>query len=64
MAGIGHVGVIGADLLGAFMAGRAPRAAGVHAVTTLAARWNLRPEAATDLPTLAARLAPLGAQTA
>jgi 2-polyprenyl-6-methoxyphenol hydroxylase-like FAD-dependent oxidoreductase len=52
------------DLFDAFMARRGPRAGRVHAVTTQAARWDLRPEPATDLPALAARLAPLVAQPA
>lgn len=47
------------DLLAAFMARRAERARQVHAVVTQAAHWDLRPEPATDLPALAARLAPL-----
>ncbi|MBL8303470.1 MAG: hypothetical protein JNM26_11930, partial [Ideonella sp.] len=46
-------------LLAAFMARRAERARQVHAVVTQAAHWDLRPEPATDLPALAARLAPL-----
>jgi 2-polyprenyl-6-methoxyphenol hydroxylase-like FAD-dependent oxidoreductase len=52
------------DLLDAFMARRGERAQRVHAVVTQAARWDLRPEAATDLPALAAQLAPLVAQPA
>lgn len=51
-----------AVLFDEFMARRGARAAGVLAVTTQAARWDLRPEAATDLPALAARLAPLVAR--
>jgi 2-polyprenyl-6-methoxyphenol hydroxylase-like FAD-dependent oxidoreductase len=47
------------DLLDAFMARRGERARRVHAVVTQAARWDLRPEPATDLPALAAQLAPL-----
>jgi 2-polyprenyl-6-methoxyphenol hydroxylase-like FAD-dependent oxidoreductase len=47
------------DLLEAFMARRGERARRVHVVVTQAARWDLRPEAATDLPALAAQLAPL-----
>jgi len=52
------------DLLDAFMARRGERARQVHAVVTQAARWDLRPEASTDLPALVAQLAPLVAQPA
>ena len=48
-----------AALPAAFMARRAGRARQVHAVVTQAAHWDLRPDATTDLPALAARLAPL-----
>jgi 2-polyprenyl-6-methoxyphenol hydroxylase-like FAD-dependent oxidoreductase len=51
-------------LLSGFMARRGERARQVHAIATQAARWDLRPEAATDLPALAAQLAPLVAQPA
>jgi len=51
-------------LLDRFMARRAERARQVHALVTQAARWDLRPEAATDLPALTERLAPLVAQPA
>ncbi len=47
------------EMLQAFMARRGERARQVHAVATQAARWDLRPEAATDLPALAAQLAQL-----
>ncbi len=47
------------DLLAAFEARRADRAAQVYAVTTQAARWDLNPEPSTDLPALASRLKPL-----
>lgn len=53
-----------ARLLDAFMSRRGWRARQVHALTTQAARWDLRPEAATDLLSLANRLAPLLAQPA
>jgi len=49
-------------LLDAFMARRGGRARRVHAVTIQAARWQLRPEAATDLRTLAKDLEPLVAE--
>ena len=52
------------ELLDAFMARRGERARRVHAVVTQAARWDLRPEAATDMPALAAQLAPLVAEPA
>ena len=52
------------DLLDAFMARRGKRARQVHTVVTQAARWDLRPEAATDLPALAARLAALVSEPA
>lgn len=52
------------ELLAAFMARRAERARQVHAVVIQAARWDLRPEPATDLPALAARLARLIAEPA
>jgi 2-polyprenyl-6-methoxyphenol hydroxylase-like FAD-dependent oxidoreductase len=51
-------------LLEGFMARRGKRARQVHAIATQAARWDLRPEASTDLPALAERLAPLVAQPA
>jgi 2-polyprenyl-6-methoxyphenol hydroxylase-like FAD-dependent oxidoreductase len=51
-------------LLEAFMARRGERARSVHAVVTQAARWDLRPEAETDLPALAASLAPIVEQRA
>jgi 2-polyprenyl-6-methoxyphenol hydroxylase-like FAD-dependent oxidoreductase len=47
------------DLLGAFEARRADRAARVYAVAAQAARWDLKPEPSTDLPALALRLKPL-----
>lgn len=47
------------DLLGAFEARRADRAARVYAVATQAARWDLKPEPSTDLAALALRLKPL-----
>ena len=53
-----------ADLLQAFMARRGPRAGAVQALVTQAALWDLQPESRTDLPALAARLAPLLAQPA
>jgi 2-polyprenyl-6-methoxyphenol hydroxylase-like FAD-dependent oxidoreductase len=51
-------------LLERFMARRGERARQVHAIATQAARWDLRPEASTDLPGLAEQLAPLVAQPA
>jgi 2-polyprenyl-6-methoxyphenol hydroxylase-like FAD-dependent oxidoreductase len=51
-------------LLAGFMSRRGDRARQVHAIATQAARWDLRPEASTDLPGLAAQLAPLVAQPA
>jgi 2-polyprenyl-6-methoxyphenol hydroxylase-like FAD-dependent oxidoreductase len=51
-------------LLEDFMARRGERARQVHAIATQAARWDLRPEASTDLPALAEQLAPLVAQAA
>lgn len=51
-------------LLEGFMARRGERARQVHAIATQAARWDLRPEAATDLPALAEQLAPLVATPA
>jgi salicylate hydroxylase len=51
-------------LLDAFMSRRGQRARQVHALTTQAARWDLRPEASTDLRALADKLAPLFAQPA
>lgn len=46
-------------LLSAFESRRADRAARVYAVTTQAARWDLKPEPSTDLPALALQLKPL-----
>lgn len=46
-------------LLDAFTARRGERARQVHAVTTQATRWQLQPEAGTDLRALARQLAPL-----
>ncbi|MBP6900135.1 MAG: hypothetical protein KBC73_08610 [Burkholderiaceae bacterium] len=51
-------------LLQAFNQRRGPRARQLHALTNQAALWDLQPEAATDLPALAERLAPLVAQPA
>jgi 2-polyprenyl-6-methoxyphenol hydroxylase-like FAD-dependent oxidoreductase len=51
-------------LLDAFMARRGERARQIHAIATQAARWDLRPEASTDLPALAEQLAPLVAKPA
>jgi 2-polyprenyl-6-methoxyphenol hydroxylase-like FAD-dependent oxidoreductase len=51
-------------LLEGFMARRGERARQIHAIATQAARWDLRPEASTDLPALAEQLAPLVAQPA
>ncbi len=48
-----------AELLARFMARRADRAAGVHAIALQAARWDLNPEPSTDLLALARRLAPI-----
>lgn len=50
-------------LLEAFAERRAERARGVHAVTTQAARWDLRPDADTDLRALVERLARLVARS-
>lgn len=47
------------ELFTRFMQRRAARAERVHAVTTQAARWDLRPEPATDLTALARQLAPI-----
>ncbi|MBI5717209.1 MAG: NAD(P)-binding protein [Burkholderiales bacterium] len=47
------------ELLQAFMRRRGERTRRVHAVTTQAARWNLRPQASTDLQALAEQLGPL-----
>lgn len=47
------------ELLAAFQARRADRAAQVYAVAAQAARWDLKPEPSTDLPALAQRLKPL-----
>jgi 2-polyprenyl-6-methoxyphenol hydroxylase-like FAD-dependent oxidoreductase len=44
------------DLLQRFVARRVPRAGQVHAITTQAAQWDLRPDAHTDLRRLAAML--------
>lgn len=44
------------DLLQRFMVRRAPRAEKVHAITTQAARWDLRPDPQTDLLSLSAVL--------
>jgi hypothetical protein len=52
------------ELLHAFMARRGQRATHVHAATTQAARWDLRPDATTDLAALGARLAPMVEQPA
>lgn len=46
-------------LLAGFMARRGERTKQVHAVTTQAAMWDLRPDASTDLPNLAAQLSRL-----
>ena len=51
-------------LLDTFMSRRGSRARQIHALTTQAAHWDLRPEAATDLRALTDRLAPLLAQAA
>jgi len=51
-------------LLEGFMARRGERARQVHAIATQAARWDLHPEASTDLPGLAEQLAPLVARPA
>jgi 2-polyprenyl-6-methoxyphenol hydroxylase-like FAD-dependent oxidoreductase len=51
-------------LLAAFMRRRGERARGVYALATQAARWQQKPEAATDLPALAARLQQLVAAPA
>jgi 2-polyprenyl-6-methoxyphenol hydroxylase-like FAD-dependent oxidoreductase len=51
-------------LLQAFTQRRGPRARAVHALTVQAARWDLQPRADTDLPALAAQLAPLVATAA
>lgn len=51
-------------LLQAFNQRRGPRARQLHALTRQAAQWDLQPEATTDLPALAERLAPLVAQPA
>jgi 2-polyprenyl-6-methoxyphenol hydroxylase-like FAD-dependent oxidoreductase len=51
-------------LLRAFMARRAERARQVHAVASQAARWDVHPEASTDLRALAARLDPIVSQPA
>jgi 2-polyprenyl-6-methoxyphenol hydroxylase-like FAD-dependent oxidoreductase len=51
-------------LLERFMSRRGERARQVHALVTQAARWDLQPEASTDLPALAERLAPLIARPA
>lgn len=51
-------------LLEAFSARRGARARKVNAVTTQAAQWQLRPEAATDLRALAGQLEPLVAEPA
>lgn len=52
------------ELFVRFMARRAGRAARVHALTTQAARWDLTPEPATDLSSLARQLTPLVEQPA
>jgi hypothetical protein len=46
------------------MARRGARTRQIHALTTQAARWDMRPEAATDLRALAHRLAHVLAQPA
>jgi 2-polyprenyl-6-methoxyphenol hydroxylase-like FAD-dependent oxidoreductase len=51
-------------LLSAFMARRGARARSVHQLAAQAARWQLKPEADTDLPALAARLQHLVAEPA
>jgi len=66
--------VVLGDLLGAglprellfarFDARRRERAASVHAVATQAARWDMKPEASTDLRALAQQLAPIVAHPA
>ena len=50
-------------LLDHFATRRGERAHCVHAVTTQAARWDLRPDAGTDLRALVERLAPLVARS-
>lgn len=50
-------------LLADFASRRGERARCVHAVTTQAARWDLRPDAGTDLRALVERLAPLVARS-
>ena len=50
-------------LLDHFVSRRGERAHCVHAVTTQAARWDLRPDAGTDLRALVERLAPLVASS-
>lgn len=52
------------ELLQAFTQRRADRAREVHALVTQAARWDLHPEAGTDLQALAERLAPVLARAA
>jgi hypothetical protein len=51
-------------LLKAFMARRGERARAVHDLAVQAARWQRKPEAATDLPALAAKLQRLVAEPA
>jgi 2-polyprenyl-6-methoxyphenol hydroxylase-like FAD-dependent oxidoreductase len=53
-----------AALLAAFMARRGERARTVHALTGQAARWQIRPEASTDLHRLMQLLAPAVAEPA
>jgi 2-polyprenyl-6-methoxyphenol hydroxylase-like FAD-dependent oxidoreductase len=52
-------GLARSDLLTRFMSRRAERAALAHAVATQAAHWDMHPDASTDLPALARRLAPI-----
>jgi 2-polyprenyl-6-methoxyphenol hydroxylase-like FAD-dependent oxidoreductase len=47
------------ELLTRFMSRRAERAALAHAVATQAAHWDMHPDASTNLPALARRLAPI-----
>lgn len=54
-----HAGLERSELLARFAARRGERAARVHAIASQAARWDLRPEPATDIAALAHRLAPI-----
>jgi 2-polyprenyl-6-methoxyphenol hydroxylase-like FAD-dependent oxidoreductase len=53
-----------AQLLSSFMARRGARARSVHRLASQAARWQLKPEAETDLPALATQLQRLLAEPA